>query len=119
MFEVFAFVALQEAVFHHDFVGEEQVNTSGQGVLVGVFLGGVALDVGIREVVGDVGIKDGGAQYAYGFAFHTCRGRLDAATFGANEDAGIGVIRVGERDAFAAFRGVVHGGNDGVDFVRF
>ena len=38
LFEVFAFVALQEAVFHHDFVGEEQVNTSGQGVLVGIFL---------------------------------------------------------------------------------
>ena len=107
---------MQEAIFHHDFVGKEQINPPGKRILVGFFLRGVALDVGIGEFGGDVVVENGGAQDADDFALDAFRCRLDFAAFGTHEQAGVAVVRVGEGDAFAALRRVVHGGEDDVYF---
>ena len=115
-FKAFTFVATEEAVFHHDFVGKEQVHPSGDGGGVGVFLRGEALDVGVGEFGGGVVVEDGGAQHADDFALDAFRGRLNFAAFGAHEQAGVAVIGVSEGDALAAFRSIVHRGEDDVDF---
>ena len=108
---------LQEAV-HHDFVGEKQINAPGDGCGVGVFLRGKALDVGVGEFGGNVVVKDGGAQDADDFALDAFCRRLNLAARRADKQAGVAVVRVGEGDAFATFRRVVHGSEDDVHLVR-